>query len=506
MNRARLAALLVVAGALLAGGGFLLGRSTGTDATKTEATGAASSAEGRRVLYWHDPMVPGPRFDKPGKSPFMDMPLVPVYADSDPSASGVKVSPAVQQNLGIRHATVRRAEASASFDALGTVQFDERRNVAVQTRVAGFVERLHVRAPMERVHKGQALATVFAPDWLGPQNELLALRRAGVAPDLVAAARERMRALSIPDELVRRSEETGTAQARFTLSAPASGVVAELGVREGAAVTPGMTLFRITGLERVWAVAEVPEAQAVRLIRGQKVKAVLQADASQSFEGELAEILPELSPGTRTLKARFEVDNRAGKLTPGMLLRLQVAGPTRTRLVVPAEAVIRTGRRAVVIVRNDAGGFEARDVSLGMELGDDLEVVQGLKEGDQVVASGQFLIDSEARLRSALGSMAASAAPPPHPPPATPSPAAKASGIHVAEGKVESVETDGLTISHGPVASLQWPAMTMGFSKPDPGAFADVKPGDTVRFEFAEGGPMGYTLRSVQRVQAGMTR
>ncbi len=163
---------------------------------------------------------------------------------------------------------MRRAEISSSFDAIGAVQFDERLNVAVQTRVAGYVERLSVRAPMERVRKGQALATIFAPEWLGPQNELLALQRAGVSPDLIVAARDRMRAMSIPPELIRQSEKTGTAQARFALTAPASGVVVELGVREGVAVTPGMTLFRVAGLEKVWAVAEIPEAQAVRLTPG----------------------------------------------------------------------------------------------------------------------------------------------------------------------------------------------------------------------------------------------
>jgi len=403
--------LALAAAAVIAVVSFYIGRQTSGD-TQAMATppGAASAVGERKVLYWHDPMVPGPRFDKPGKSPFMDMQLVPVYADQAGDA-GVKVSPTVQQNLGIRLAGVRRAEVSSSFDAVGAVQFDERLNVAVQTRVAGYVERLAVRAPMERVRKGQALATVFAPDWLGPQNELLALKRAGVAPDLIAAARERMRAMSIPTDLIRQSEETGTAQARYTLVAPASGVIAELGVREGVAVTPGLTLFRIAGLEKVWAVAEVPEVQAVRLTRGQKVNAVLQADASQAFAGELKEILPQVSANTRTLQARFEVDNKDGRLTPGMLLRLQIAGPKSMRLVIPAEAVIRTGKRSVVIVRKDNGAFEPRDVSLGADLGDELVVTQGLKQGEQVVASGQFLIDSEARLRSVLGSMTPASAP-----------------------------------------------------------------------------------------------
>ena len=501
MKRARFIALSVLGAAVLVAVSFYASRhSTGSNETPMAAAPAASAPADRKVLYWHDPMVPGQRFDKPGKSPFMDMQLVPVYADSDSADGGVKVSPTVQQNLGIRTATVRKADVSSSFDAVGAVQFDERLNVAVQTRVAGYVERLLVRAPMEQVRKGQALATIFAPEWLGPLNELLALERAGVSPDLIAATRDRMRAMSIPDTLIRLSEASGTAQARFTLSAPVNGVIAELGVREGVAVSAGMTLFRIAGLEKVWAVAEVPEAQAVRLARGQKVKAVLQADASQGFDGELKEILPQVSASTRTLQARFEVDNKGGKLTPGMLLRLQVAGPSTPRLVVPSESVIRTGKRAVVLVRKESGSFESRDVAIGQELGDDVEVMQGLSEGEQVVASGQFLIDSEARLRSVTASMTAPAGHCASAASAASMSMAPTTNVFAGEGRVESVEADGITISHGPIAALKWPSMTMGFGKPDAKAFADVKPGDTVRFEFKKGGAKDYELLSVRRV------
>lgn len=493
MKSAHLAGIVLITGAVVAAGAFYAGRHTARSPAEP-----AAAPDARKVLYWHDPMVPGQRFDKPGKSPFMDMQLVPVYADSDANKSGVSISAGIQQNLGIRYAAVRRVDVTASFEAVGSVQFDERLSTAVQTRVAGYVEHLAVRAPMERVRKGQALATVFAPDWLGPQNELLALKRAGVSPELIAAARDRMRALSIPPELVRQSEAAGTAQARFTLSAPMSGVVAELGIREGVAVTPGMTLFRIAGLEKVWAVAEVPEAQALRLTRGQKVRAVLQADGAEHFDGTLAEILPEVSTSTRTLKARFEVDNRNGKLVPGMLLRLQVAGPTASRLVVPSEAVIRTGKRAVVIVRAETGTFEPRDVSLGVDSEDDVEILQGLSEGEQVVASGQFLIDSEASLRSVLGSMGPSA------PAQPPSPATSASAVvHMGRGRVEEMAPDSITLSHGPIASLKWPPMTMGFGRAEPKAFADIKVGDTVQFTFKEGGPMGYELLSVQQLPAG---
>jgi Cu(I)/Ag(I) efflux system membrane fusion protein len=509
MSRVQLSVVALAAALVIGGGAFYLGRSSAAshDVKSQAATpAAAASASGeRKVLYWQDPMNPSARFDKPGKSPFMDMQLQPVYAD-EASDTGVKVSPQVQQNLGIRTAVVKRSDVSTSFDAVGAVQFDERLNVAVQTRTAGYLERLAVRAPMERVAKGQALGTVFAPEWLGPLNELIALKRSGASAELVAAARERTRAMSIPPDLVRQAEDSGTPNARYTLVAPAGGVIAELGVREGVAVSPGMTLFRIAGLEKVWAVAEVPEAQAVQLKRGQKVSAALQADPSQTFSGTMQEILPQVNATTRTLQARFEVDNRAGKLVPGMLLRLQVAGQTVSRLVVPSEAIIRTGTRAVAIVRKDNGAFEPREVKLGAELGDQLEVLQGLAEGDQVVASGQFLVDSEARLRSVLGSLAAAepAAKPtatqasaPGTSPASTA-AAPAAASYMAQGKVESVEPDSLTISHGAIAELKWPAMTMGFNKPSPKAFPDVKPGDTVHFEFTKRGD-DYELVSVHR-------
>ncbi len=487
MSRARSTLAAMVGVLLIAGSAFYLGR-----ATSPSTVVAAQPADARRVLYWHDPMVPAQRFDKPGKSPFMDMQLVPVYSDEAGDAKGVSVSAGVQQNLGIRYTTVRSEQVASSFDAIGTVQFDERLNVAVQTRVAGYVERLFVRAPMERVRKGQALATIFAPEWLGPLNELVALKRAGVADDLVAAARERTRAMSIPIELVRQAEAGGIPTARFTLTAPASGVIAELGVREGVAVTPGTTLFRVAGLERIWAVADVPEVQAIRLAAGQKVRATLQADPSQSFDGTLTEIIPEVSATTRTLKARFEVDNRAGRLTPGMLLRLSIGGASGEHLMVASESVIRTGKRAIVIVQQEGGAFEPRDVAVGAEHGDDVEITSGLVEGERVVASGQFLIDSEASLRSVVGNLAAASV-------SSPSPM---TNQHVGQGKVESVTSETITISHGPILSMKWPAMTMGFGKSAAAAFADIRPGDDVRFTFEEGGATGYRLVSVVKAVA----
>ena len=311
----------------------------------------------------------------------------------------------------------------------------------------------------------------------------------------MAASRERLRALSIPDALLLQSEASGVAQARFTVAAPVGGVIAELGVRDGMAVTPGMTLFRIAGLERVWVVAEVPEAQAMNLRRGQKARATSQVDASQSFEGQLKEILPQVNANSRTVQARFDVPNPGGRLVPGMLLRLQVSGPTTTRLLVPTEAVIRTGTRAVVIAQKDNGAFEPREVSLGTDLGDQLEVLGGLQEGEKVVVSGQFLVDSEARLKSVLGSMSA---PSGQEAVSGPPKAPEAVGTFTAQGKVEDVDAEGVTISHGPVPALKWPSMTMGFGKTKPTDFPGLKSGDTIQFQFKKGGAMGWELLSVE--------
>jgi len=218
-------------------------------------------------------------------------------------------------------------------------------------------------------------------------------------------------------------------------------------------------------------------------------------DASQSFEGQLKEILPQVNANTRTVQARFDVPNPGGRLVPGMLLRLQVSGPTSTRLVVPTEAVIRTGTRAVVIAQKDNGAFEPREISLGADLGDQLEVLSGLNEGEKVVVSGQFLVDSEARLKSVLGSMSA---PSGQEAVSGPTKEPEAVGTFTAQGKVEDIDAEGVTISHGPVPALKWPSMTMGFGKTKPTDFPGLKTGDTIQFQFKKGGAMGWELLSVQ--------
>ncbi|QGZ42365.1 Cu(I)/Ag(I) efflux system membrane fusion protein [Pseudoduganella flava] len=480
MNRIMWIAAALAAGAALATGGYW----AGTRHTAQPATAPVSKTE-RKVLYWHDPMVPGTRFDKPGKSPFMDMQLVPVYAD-EAQAAGVAIDPRQRQNLGIRYATVRRAAVADALKLVGTTQFDERLAAVVQSRVTGYVERLEADAPLQRVRRGAPVATLFVPDWLAPQEEYLALRRAG-DDALAAAARERMRALSIPDALVEQAVRTGKPQSRLVLTAPASGVVTELAVRAGAQVAPGMTLAKIAGTGKLWLLAEVPEALLGTVRPGMAVTATAgtatAGDPARRYTGKVAEILPGVSTATRTAQARLELDNADGTLVPGQLMRVQVgAAAPAARLVVPAEAVIDSGKRSVVLVVGDGDRISPVAVTTGRQFGDDIEIVAGLSEGQKVVASGQFLIDSEANLKSALNRLGPTAPP-----------ALEGTGV------VEDVSAEALMLSHGPIAALQWPAMTMEFAKPAPGAFADVKPGQRVTFTFHQE-KSGYVLDSVTPV------
>ncbi|MFS2018033.1 efflux RND transporter periplasmic adaptor subunit [Massilia sp. CT11-108] len=451
---------------------------------------------GRKVLYWHDPMVPGQKFDKPGKSPFMDMELVPVYADEGQAQGGVVVSPGVRQNLGMRIAEVRKGTLASTLDVVGNVAFNERDLVQLQARSSGYVEKLFVRAPLDPVRKGQPLLQLYAPDWVAAQEEYLAVKRMPDGADtagLLDAARQRMRLAGMTDAQVAQVSARSQVSPRIAVTAPTDGVVSELSVREGMTVVPGTPLFRINGLLTVWVNAEVPESAAAQVRPGMAVRATSPAFPGMAFDGKVEALLPEVSTSTRTLKARIELANPGGKLVPGMFATIHMV-PARGRdaLLVPAEAVIETGARTVVITVSDDGRFAPADIVTGAEANGQTEVLEGLAEGQKVVASGQFLIDSEASLRGTLQRLGAAA-------PAAPAQAA----IHRATGKVERIAGGEVTISHGPVPSLKWPAMTMGFAAPAGGLPHDVKAGDTVQFEFRKGDKGGFEIVAIARTASG---
>jgi Cu(I)/Ag(I) efflux system membrane fusion protein len=416
VSRVRLGAGALIAVVLGAGGYGLysLGVSRGIESAGSgpmrpvTETGSAAlragdidPATGKRVLYWHDPMVPGRRFDQPGKSPFMDMQLVPVYAESG-DAGTVSVSPRVRQNLGIRTVEVARETIAPRIDVAGIVAFNERDQVIVQARATAFVERQHVTATLDRVAAGQALVDLYVPDWVAVQEEYLALARLGRddLAMLVDGARQRMRQAGMSDEQIRLVEESGELMPRITLRAPIAGVVVELAAREGMTVMTGTTLFKINGLATVWVEAAVPETQAAQLTPGAAIEARAGALGGARFSGTVQAILPEVDPVTRTIKARLTLANPGYALAPGMFVDVVLEAGAAEAITVPTEALIRTGARAVVILAADEGTFRPVDVEIGIESGGRTEIKRGLEAGQRIVASGQFLVDSEASLRA----------------------------------------------------------------------------------------------------------
>ncbi len=385
--------------------GLQRGMESGTAGSVAELPKPAVSE--KKVLYWHDPMVPGQRFDKPGKSPFMDMQLVPVYADagtdSGADSGSVRIDPRMQQNLGIRTAMVTRKRLEAPVEAVGTVAYNERDVAVVQARSNGFVERLYVRAVLDPVRKGQALAELYVPEWIAAQEEYLSIQRmSGAGTDgLLDGARQRMRLVGMSDEQIAAVVASGKTRARFTIAAPLAGVITELSAREGMTVMAGAPLFRINGLASVWVNAEVPENLAPQVRTGSTVEARTPALAGTVFKGRVAAILPEVSSTTRTLKARIELANPGGRLVPGMFATVRLSSAAAPEaLFVPSEAVIQTGTRTVVMVAQGDGRFAAADVEVGSEANGQSEIRKGLEAGQKVVVSGQFLIDSEASLRA----------------------------------------------------------------------------------------------------------
>ena len=368
----------------------------------------ATSRE-RKPLYWHDPMVPGQRFDHPGKSPFMDMQLVPVYADGGMDAGGVHVEPRVQQNLGMRTAAVVSGTLVRTLETPGTVVFDERSTHVLEARTPAFVTHLRVRATLDRVRRGEALADLYSPDWVAAQEEFLTVRGLGAdaGPGLVEAALQRMRLVGLSDAQIEAVASTGRVQHDVPVVSPLDGVVSELGAREGMAVAPGALLFRINALDRVWVQADVPESGAETLGVGTPAEIRTNALPGQLFRARVIAVLPNIAPDTRTRTVRLELPNPHGDLVPGMFTTVRFSPPSGpSTLLVPTEAVISTGTRTVIIVANGRGLFSPVDVEVGREGNGQTEIRKGLSDGQRVVVSGQFLIDSEASLTGALGRMA----------------------------------------------------------------------------------------------------
>ena len=464
-------ALLVgISLALGVAGGYWLAHQRMSGLPNTTQEQSLNSPGERKALYWYDPMYPQQKFDKPGKSPFMDMQLVPQYTSSAGDRATVSIDPSLTQNLGLRFATVSRAIFDSSLDVTGVLGFNERDVAVIQARTPGFVERVYAHAPGDVLKANAALADVLVPEWAAAQTEFLALKRNGDAA-LLDAARQRLRLTGMPAALITDVERGGKVQPYLTLTSPIAGVLQELNVRAGMTVATGDTLARVNGLSSVWLAVAVPESDAGSITVGQAVEARLPAFPGTILNGRVSAILPETNPDSRTLRVRVELPNPDGRLRPGLTAQVHLNRSTEQSVLwVPSEAVIRTGRRALVMLAADAGRYRPVAVQLGQESDGKTAIVKGLEEGQKVVASGQFLLDSEASLKGIVASSEEESPP-----------SAAASSFHEADGQIVEINDKEVTLAHGPFKTLGMPGMTMTFPLANPALMQGFKTGDKVR-------------------------
>ena len=399
MNRKIVVVIVAAALAVAVAAGYLWGRRT-----TPAVPGQGSASVPRKILYWYDPMAPGQHFDHPGPSPQMpSMQLVPKYAGSASSGETARISPRIEQNLGMRTSVIRVGVLHRELRVPGVLAWDRRRSVVVSARTDGILSRLFVRAPFDRVRAGQPLAELLAPAWMSAVAEYRALEHAQstAARALRSAALQRLRVLGMSPEEI-RSARAGTGGG-IVLRAPVSGVVSALEIRQGQQVSAGMTLLRIDDLTRLWLDAAIPQAEVAGIGAGTPVTIEVDVFPGRIFAGHVEALLPEVDARTRTETARIALDNPDGLLAPGMyaMVRLAIAGTTPHPLV-PDEALISTGVQNRVILDLGDGRMAPRAVRIGRSAGGYTEVLAGLKGGERVVTSGQFLIDSEADLDGAL--------------------------------------------------------------------------------------------------------
>ena len=368
--------------------------------TAPASTSFSASETAKKPLYYYDPMVPLEHYDNPETLSSMGMKTVPKYAEDGNAAGGtpgITIDPAIAQNFGMRVVTVSRGELTQGVTATGVVDFNQRDLAVVQARSGGFVQRVYGRAPGDVIPAGAPIADILVPEWGGAQGEFLAVRRTGDGP-LIRASRQRMALLGMSPGIIASVERSGRVYNTVTIITPTGGVVRTLGVRSGMTVAAGQTLAEVSGLGTVWLNASVPEAQAAQVRVGSIARVTFAAFPGEPVNGRITAILPEAEGASRTISVRIELANRGGRLRPGMFAQVTLGGEPRSVLRVPSEAVIRTGTRNLVMLAGKNGRYSPAEVRIGADASGQTEIIAGLAEGEKIVASGQFLIDSEASL------------------------------------------------------------------------------------------------------------
>jgi len=508
----------VVALAAAVGAGYWLGQS-GRSAPASVATAPAEAGKKTpKLLYYRNPMGLPDTSPVPKKDP-MGMDYIAVYegeAAIDPAAANqVTISTDKVQKMGVRTEPAQLRSLDRSIRAAGRVEPDERRQFMIAPKFEGYVERLHVNVTGQPVAKGQPLFEVYSPELVSVQREyaiaaqgVVSLKGAdspaqlGMAR-LVESALQRLKNWDISEEQVKALVASGETQRTLTFRSPVSGIVTEKKAVQGMRFMPGEVLYQVSDLSNVWVMADVAEQDIALVKTGSTARIRINAFPDKVFDGKVGYVYPTLKTETRTVPVRVELANPGLLLKPSMFAQVELPvsakGPV---LTVPVSAVIDSGTRQIVLVQLGAGRFEPRAVQLG-ERSDELVVVrEGLKEGEQVVTSANFLIDAESNLKAALsGFGSASNSAPALVEPAQAATKSVASVSHHAEGAVDSVDAKELTvsISHGPVASLKWPAMTMEFKLANATLLNGLKPGTRLSFEFVERQPGEWVITSIQK-------
>ena len=471
----------IIIGAALGAGALSLYQGTGSSGNGNEAT----SGE-KKPLYWVAPMDSNYRRDKPGKSP-MGMDLIPVYEEGssgdDFGPGAVKIAPHVVNNLGVRTAPVELKNMHTEISTVGYVQYDEDKLIHIHPRVDGWIEKLYIKAAGNPVEKGQPLYTLYSPQLVNAQEELLiALKRNNSS--LISAAKDRLKALQLSADFIKELEQTRKVQQTITFYSPQAGVVDGLKVREGFYVKPGNTLLSIGQLDQVWVEAEVFERDAALIKKGLPVSMTLDYLPGEDWAGVVDYVYPTLNSKTRTLRVRLKFDNPDYQLKPNMFAQVSIhANQADSTILVPKEAVIRTGKQDRVVLALGDGQFKSIEVTIGRVDIDSIEILDGLNEDDVVVTSAQFLIDSESSKSSDFKRMTHD----------------EVSNSVWMEGEINSVMAGHrmVNITHGPAEAWDWPEMTMDFDVGEKVDIDSLKSGQSLHFQVSKTEDGGYEVTGI---------
>ena len=498
---------------LAAGGGYWLGQRPSAGPQQADSPVAAAPADGakkeRKLLYYRNPMGLPDTSPTPKKDP-MGMDYIPVYegeAEDAPAATGtVKISTDKVQKLGVRTEAAELRSLDRTVRAAGRVEIDERRSFAISPKFEGYVERLHVNVTGQAVAKGQPLFEVYSPELVSAQREYAiaaqgveALKDAGSEAQngmrqLAESSLLRLRNWDISEEQIRALAKSGTTKRTLTFRSPVAGIVTEKKALQGMRFMPGEALYQVADLSSVWVIADVFEQDIGQVRSGSLARVRINAYPDKVFEGKVSYVYPTLNAETRTVPVRVELANPGLLLKPAMFAQLELPVGGRQQVVtVPDSAVIDSGTRQIVLIAHGEGRFEPREVKLGSRSENHIEVLQGVKAGEQIVVAANFLIDAESNLKAALDGFG-------HADQGSKPAAAPASVGHRTEGTVDALDPkeNSVTLSHDPVPSLKWPAMTMDFKLANPSLQQALKPGARVSVEFVERQPGEWVITAVK--------